>query len=625
MTAARLTPVRVLDTDADELAEHIAQQVRYSIGRRPSGAEIRSWRFSLPALARDLLDAGLPHVEMLVEYQLPYTSKRADVVLAGIHPRSGVDSYVVVELKQWSGAKLEGGSDISVFVEGTGGPPRLHPVAQVREYCHYIRDFLGIFDTGSASVQGVAYLHNAADSDVRDLFSLEVDSNARLFTKDRRARLHEYCRSRFSGEVGAAAGDRFLQSAHRPSRKLIEVAAAEVKQREQFVLIDEQVIAFEKVMRAVDDARRGDTKEVIVITGGPGSGKSVIALSLLGELYRQGYGAIHATGSKSFTETMRRVVGKGNSRVKGLFKYFNSFMQAEKNSVEILICDEAHRIRQSSNNRFTKASRRSDRPQIAELVDSARVPVFLLDQFQVVKPDEIGTVHAISDYAASQSFPVRQIDLDAQFRCGGSRGYEEWVLRLLDLDGDGPVAWQGDENFQVQMAHSPEELESVIRGLDSEGQSARMSAGFCWRWSDPENGQLVRDVRIGTWAHPWNARSERAVGSAPPSSLWATESGGIDQVGCVYTAQGFEYDWSGVILGPDIVARDGRLVTLRSKNVDPAFKFKKIPDERVDRHIRNIYKVLLTRGMRGTVIYSVDEETREFLAKIIQTPQEGKA
>jgi hypothetical protein len=156
----------------------------------------------------------------------------------------------------------------------------------------------------------------------------------------------------------------------------------------------------------------------------------------------------------------------------------------------------------------------------------------------------------------------------------------------------------------------------VLRDRLDAGYSARMTAGFCWRWSDPDGDRLVPDVVIGDWARPWNSKSERTVGGAPPSSLWAALPGGFGQVGCVYTAQGFEYDWNGVIFGPDLVARDGRLVTVRGASKDPALVRGGVREDQADRLIRNTYKVLLTRGMMGTVLYSADAQTQRFLAAL---------
>src|SRR5262249_31968777 len=160
-----------------------------------------------------------------------------------------------------------------------------------------------------------------------------------------------------------------------------------------------------------------------------------------------------------------RHVGRGAPRVKNLFKYFNSFMDAQPNDVEVLICDEAHRIRETSANRFTRATQRTGRSQVDELIAAARTPVFLLDEHQVVKPGEIGTVEAIKSHASSLGLRVHHVTLDDQFRCGGSRRYEDWVLRLLGLESDAaPEPWTGDDHFEVTLAESPWEMESILRG-----------------------------------------------------------------------------------------------------------------------------------------------------------------
>jgi len=146
-----------------------------------------------------------------------------------------------------------------------------------------------------------------------------------------------------------------------------------------------------------------------------------------------------------------------------------------------------------------------------------------------------------------------------------------------------------------------------------------MAAGFCWPWSDPRpDGSLVPDIVIGDWSRPWNLRGDRAVGGAPPSALWATDPAGFGQVGCVYTAQGFEYDWNGVIVGPDLVWRDGRWAAVRDANKDPNLRSRTaVTDHEFERLVRNVYKVLLTRGMIGTIIYSADPETRELLRSLV--------
>ena len=308
-----------------------------------------------------------------------------------------------------------------------------------------------------------------------------------------------------------------------------------------------------------------------------------------------------------------------------MFVYFNTFIDALPNSLDVVICDEAHRIRESSVNRFTKADKRAKaKRQVEELIEVARTPVFLLDEQQVVRPGEMGTEAEISAAAEKAGCRVEVVRLAGQFRCGGSQMYDEWVLRLLGLTAMQPAPWSElirdtDENYVVAALPSPEKLESWLLARRPEsGDTARIAAGYCWRWSDPAvvEGQktLVDDVVIGEWRRPWNAKPEKPVPNVPASHFWASDARGFGQVGCIYTAQGFEYDWSGVIFGDDLVRRSGRWVARRDRSFDG--QVKKASELEFPALIRNTYKVLLTRGMKATAMYSTDPETQDFLERM---------
>ncbi|TXL84245.1 DUF2075 domain-containing protein [Streptomyces sp. IB2014 016-6] len=597
---------------------HLTERFVRLHGYRPGTSEMRSWKRSIPELAAALNDAGLGDVEVMLEYSLPLNSKRADAVLAGAHPVTGEPSYVVVELKQWSQAEPHEDDPTLCHVDPYAHPV-LNPIEQVRRYCEYLVNFNGAVAGHPGRVSGVAFLHNATESGISGLRAVELDDSGQLFTGTRRGEFLESLRAKLSDKhPGARAADELLSGKTVPSKQLMAAAAQEVREREQFILLDEQQVAYRLVLNAVHKAKRSDHKEVLIVTGGPGTGKSVIALSLLGELYRQGVPALHATGSQSFTKTMRKVAGSRKREVQELFKYFNSFMNTEQNTLDVLICDEAHRIRETSANRYTPAVHRTGRRQIDELIDVARVPVFFLDEHQVVRPGEMGTVDEIKAVAAVKGLDCHVVPLESQFRCGGSDAYLRWVVRLLDLEPGGPVEWEPDDRMQLLVVDSPQEMEAFLAARRAQNHSARMSAGYCWRWSpEPKPGApLPPDIVIGDWARPWNLRGDRSVSGAPPAALWATDPAGFGQVGCVYTAQGFEYDWSGVIIGPDMVWRGDRWVTDRTASKDPVFAKSTTTDAYVDRLIRNTYKVLLTRGMIGTIVYSTDLETRERLREL---------
>ncbi|MGY6658079.1 DNA/RNA helicase domain-containing protein [Amycolatopsis sp. TRM77291] len=620
----------LIEAKTGNLHQRLREQSGYVLGTRAGTSEVTSWQKSLPVLLSDLIDAGLEDIEVLLEHQLPHSRQRVDVVLCGTHPRTGESSFVFVELKQWSKAEVH----LAQVLDIPGLPGlHLHPVEQVRGYCQYFVDHTPALAERPQAVHGIAYLHNARRADIVGLLQYKVTEYGRLFTMDDKADLRQAFNAVLdrSAERGSniAVGDELLGFEHRPTKPLLALAAAEIRDREQFVLLDEQKVAYELVMQAVERSRAAQTRTVVIVEGGPGSGKSVIALSLLGDLARRGLAVHHATGSKSFTQTMRKYAGRGSTRVQGLFKYFNTYVGCQPRELDVLICDEAHRIREKGVTQYTKKEQR-DRAgrQINELINVATVPVFLLDENQIVRPGEMGSLREISAAAESLGCKVEVVHLHDQLRCGGSVSYDTWVARLLGLgrNVEPPVPWSKlagplDAGITVSSAASPQALESwVLHQKELHGGVPRLAAGFCWPWSDPvmtpDGRALVDDVKIGGWQRPWNAKSERnkAVAGVPESNYWATDERGFGQVGCIYTAQGFEYDWSGVIFGSDLVRRDGMWVPQRQNSEDSAVK--RADELHFGALIKNTYKVLLTRGMRGTAVYSTDPETQAFLEEM---------
>lgn len=262
----------------------LTEQFVHVHGHKPGPSEVRSWERSIPVLASALNDAGLGQMEVLLEYGLPLNSKRADAVLAGAHPDTGLPSYVVVELKQWSSAEPDD-DDPSLCRIDSYARAVLNPVDQVRGYCEYLVSFNGALAEHPERVNGAAYLHNATEFGVNGLFEAEQNQYGQLFIGARRGEFVDYLRTKLGPDSGTAAADELVNGKIGPSKQLMAVAAQEVREREQFVLLDEQQIAHRTVLNAVRRAQQSDHKEIVIVTGGPGTGKSVIALSLLGELY----------------------------------------------------------------------------------------------------------------------------------------------------------------------------------------------------------------------------------------------------------------------------------------------------------------------------------------------------
>ncbi|WP_377256380.1 DUF2075 domain-containing protein [Phytohabitans kaempferiae] len=553
---------------------------------------------------------------MLVELRSPLTNSRMDLVLVGSHPADGRPSVVVVENKQWSKVEPVPASEL-VKVPGlpANWESQVHPANQVWAYCNTLTNYLPALE--NAHVYGIVNMHNASSEDLHQILPAvqgldsDVCQNVRIFGDDQRDDMARFFRAVLSATDAASNADYLLKSPARPTRALMSAVSDSVLRRNVFTLLDDQRLAYDHVLRAVHESQANDHKEIILVIGGPGTGKSVIAIELLGALSRLNTSAVHATGSKSFTQTLRDQLGTTNRRAKQVFTYFNNYAHVKPNDIDVLIADEAHRIRQNSNTRFTPRDRRSDIAQVEELIRAARVPVFLLDENQIVRKGEVGSIDLIRQAAQARGIKVTEVHLRDQFRCGGCQEYVDWVEDLLGLTINGPQVWKPQDSFELWLAETPEAMEHHLKGKLDQGLQARIAAGYCWPWSDARpDGSLVNDIVIGDWRRPWNSRADRTLNGIPPADLWATHEGGFHQIGCVYTAQGLEYDYAGVILGPDLVWRSGAWTANAKASHDSKVKGA----QNFDQLVRNTYKVLATRGMRGAVLYSVDPETRAMLA-----------
>nr|WP_202524066.1 DUF2075 domain-containing protein [Kitasatospora sp. SID7827] len=623
------------------LTEQLAER-HSAVHERPAGnGDINAWNNSIPVVVEALLACGLDEVVVQIEVDLPHTNSAVDLVLCGRHPGTGADSYLAIELKQARHAVVDPRCPIAVDLGFGNGKNKLHPVRQIQRYCEYMIRYISHLREHDGSLHGVALLHNARDPDVEALFDLPENDYGALYTLDDLDRFRRVLTSLFGPASGQEAATALARSRQNPLLKVTDVARQRSVVGGGLVLLDEQHMAVDRIVRHLErtnpngalnvglfaaDDTPGQRKRVFILRGGPGSGKSAVALELQRALGGRNHEAVLASGSRAYTETLREIMhssarprhtGDKKRSAKWIYQYFNSFTRSAPDSIGTLICDEAHRMRRTSTHRNTpKELRDDDRPQAAELLRAARVPVFLLDDHQSIRPDEVGTAGYLRNLAEGLGHQVEVIDLEGTFRAGGSKRYQAWVQQLLGLGVSDPVVWRPDGRMELLLADSPAELEEFIRACGHEGFTARMTAGFCWKWSNPERGLLVDDVRIGDWHLPWNVKPTHSVPNAPTASLWSTDPRGIDQVGCVYTAQTFEYDWNGVIIGPDLLFRDGRFTVNRSASCDPAFN-RTIPDDIVRRCVRNAYHVLLTRGVVGTVVYAVDPETQSALRNLI--------
>jgi uncharacterized protein len=529
----------IRDTTRNRIADRLRNAFFAYYRYNPSPAEINSWRNSLRAMT-DVLDIGSLHDHgILLEYQLPLSSKRIDCMVCG-RDDAHADQAVIVELKQWE--RCEATEPDRLVLSWVGGRQRevLHPSVQVGQYRQYLEDTHSAFheEPHPISLSACSYLHNyIAERDdpiLAPKFTAAIQ-NSPLFDADGAESLAAYLRDRLARGDGRPVLQRVEDSRFRPSRKLMDYVSTTITSHSPWVLLDEQLVVFERIRSTVKSGLFGRRKQVVVVRGGPGTGKSVLAINLMANLLREGRNAHYATGSKAFTETLWDIVG---TRSRATFKYFNSYGRAQFNEVDVLICDESHRIRETSNSRYLRRDLRSTKPQVRELIDAAKVAVFFIDDRQIVRPNEIGSTAHIRRHAEAVGAEVSEYELEIQFRCAGSDGFINWIDNTLGVRKTANVIWDGADGFDFRILRSPIELEAMIRRRADEGLSARVAAGFCWKWSEPRSdGTLVDDVVIDDYRRPWDAKpgNWRLAPGIPSASLWATDPNGINQIGCVYT------------------------------------------------------------------------------------------
>jgi hypothetical protein len=612
-TTVQFVVVTVQNRIAEKLQEAFFAHFRY----RPPVSEVSSWRNSLGAMCNILQYARLEDNGLLLEYQLPLSSKRLDLMITG-RDGQGAANAVIVELKQWSDAQPS--SVDGCVVSFVGGRLRdlLHPSVQVGQYMQYLADCHTAFAPGGVGLAACSYLHNVQFDAASELYHqrhAKVLERFPLFSGDQTTELAGFMKGRVRAGGGAEVLRDVLQSKYRASKKLLDHTSAMIEGQTEYVLLDEQLVVFNSVMAEAKKGFHEKQKVVVLVRGGPGTGKSVVALNLVGQLSELGYNAQHATGSKAFTENVRRVVG---SRAGVQFGYFNSYVGAPRNEIDVLICDEAHRIRDTSNSRFSRV--RSTKAQIDELLHVSKVAVFFIDDLQVVRPGEVGSTSLIGEAAARAGAKLHELELEAQFRCAGSDAFVNWIDNTLGVRRTANAIWNRSDAFDFQIIDSVEDLERRIREKAGAGVTARLAAGFCWPWSDPlPDGTLVDDVQVGSWERPWNAKpdSGRLAPGIPKSNFWASDPAGLEQVGCVYTAQGFEFDYVGVIFGLDLRYDPQSGAWYGDPKASEDTVVKRAKGNFVDL-VKNTYRVLLTRGMKGCYVHFMDADTRNFFRSRIE-------
>ena len=595
-----------------------------SMGREAPKAEFTSWSNSSQYL-KNLIELGQLHENYIcLEYPVPYTSERIDCLIFG-KSEEDKEYMVLIELKQWSDVKaldVEGN-----FVETfTGGAVRTvsHPSQQVEGYTNHLVNFVEIFEYDkNFNLVSCSYCHNYNKEDGKGLFAenyKDLMMKYPIYTKTDVSLLAKRLKELLHKGNGLEIFNRFMQSPVRPSKKLLENTAKIISNEEVFSLLNEQIVAKNLIMSKVRRAEKNNEKSVIIVKGGPGTGKSVIALNVLAQLASKNKKIFFGCKSKPFVEAIKEKVGRNGGM---LFTNLNAFLptKMKENELDVLLIDEAHRIGKTSNHQFTSAEHRTEMPQIEQLIRCSKTTVFFIDDKQVIRSLEVGSTKLIKESAEKYGVKVDEVELMSQFRCNGSDNYLDWIESILGFSST-PKVLKKQDNFDFRIFSSPSELYDFLKKKEEiKANSARLTAGFCWEWSKTldSEGNLVKDVKIGDFAMPWETHGD----IKPPKGYvkwyeWAFKPEGIKQVGCIYTAQGFEFEYVGVIVGDDLIFNKEKncLSADIKKTKDPVLKRGK---DDFERYVKNIYRVLMSRGMKGCYVYFCNKEVEAYFRKFISS------
>jgi len=589
---------------------------------------MNSWQNSLSRI-RDLIElAGLDDNMIALEYECPYNQSRIDCLLFGKDTDAN-ENIVLVELKQWTSVIPQ--DDEGIFEEKykvetyTGGSNRLvtHPSEQIKGYQNYLKSFISEFEANPPlTLFSCSYCHNYIKNDSDGLFSPvyeEIIKEFPIYSREDTKALADKIKTLLSAGSGFDIFNRFMRSPIRPSKKLLENVSNVIKNEAVFSLLNEQLVAKRMIWSKVRKYQKNKAKSIIIVHGGPGTGKSVIAINVLAEAAQRGMKVFYGCKSKPFINGLQHLVGgKGELLFSNLYRFLPSKMK--ENELDLLLIDEAHRVEKNSNFQYTKLEDRTNMPQIDQLIRCAKTVVFFIDDKQNVRSQEIGSSALIHEAAEQYSLPVSEVTLETQYRCMGSNDYLLWLESTLGYTEE-PRILSKTELFDFQIFDSPTEMYSILKSKEMEKpNSARIVAGFCWPWSNPgKDGHLVKDVVIADFAMPWEAKEGFKLAKGIPKWYeWGYKIGGINQVGCIYTVQGFEYDYIGVIIGDDLAfdPETGALTADITATCDPTLKKYAANFES---HVKNIYRALLTRGLKGCYVYFTNKETEKYFRSKIES------
>lgn len=609
----------VEDVVQDRIEENIDRKFYEKMGYHTSRAEKNAWNNSMQYMMKVLIDNNIPaNVGIAIEYKIPNTSKRVDFIITGKDGKLK-NTAIIVELKQWTEANIVSGKD-GIVQAYTGHALRevAHPSYQAWSYATTIEDYNETVQNRHIDLHPCAYLHNYIMVTPPTLLSDNYKyylTKAPAFVKGDVDKLRNFINKYIKYGDNRETLYMIDNGKIKPSKALQDVLTNMLKGNQEFVMIDDQKLVYETALKMARESYRDGRKRVLIVKGGPGTGKSVLAINLLVKLTNEDMVCSYVTKNSAPRNVYATKLSGDfkKTRINNLFKGSGSFVDSAENDFDVLLVDEAHRLNAKSG-MFQNLGEN----QIKEIIHASKFSVFFIDESQRVTLKDIGTVEEIQKYIRQAGAESEIMELESQFRCNGSDGYIAWLDDVLDIRKTANNE-EFDLDYDIKICNTPNEVRDIIFEKNKANNKARLSAGYCWDWiKEGKNKSTVYDITIPEYnfAMSWNLGN---------SQTWAIDSESVNEIGCIHTCQGLEFDYVGVIIGDDLRYENGKIitdVTKRAKTDQSVKGIRKLEKENpkeamkvADEIIKNTYRTLMTRGQKGCYIYCTDKKLSEYLKK----------
>ncbi len=611
----------LMSVEQDTIAVEIENNIYERMHRHTAKNEFRAWENSMEYMYKVLNDREIPSdAGIAIEYNIPQTSKRVDFLISGYGKKESAN-IVLIELKQWDELEAIPGRD-GLVETYTGNALRqvVHPSYQAWSYAMLISDYNASVQEGMVSIRPCAYLHNYRrhDQDPLDAEQYAIYlEDAPTFTRGEVTKLREFIKKNIQTGDNKELIYKIDSGRIKPSKSLQDSIAKMLKGNREFIMLDEQKVIYEEVLNEARQSVKDEKKRVLIIKGGPGTGKSVVAINLLAQLTKEDQFCQYVSKNSAPRNVYRKKL-KGSIRkssVDNMFKSSGVYTETESNMIDTILVDEAHRLNEKSG-MFHNIGEN----QIKEIIHSAKCSVFFIDESQRVTLQDIGRISEIKKWAEKENARVKEMELASQFRCNGSNGYLAWLDHILQIRDTANYDMEGID-YEIRIFDSPKEMQELIVDKNRISKNkARILAGYCWDWKkEGVNDTSVHDIIIDDFEISWNLKN---------TTTFAIDDDSINEAGCIHTSQGLEFDYVGVIIGNDMRYENGKIITDFTKRAktDQSLKgikklYKENPEfakKEADEIIKNTYRTLMTRGMKGCYVYCTDSQLSDYFKECLK-------